>query len=87
MVFRNKVYFITPYLAYHPGGEAILVKCLGKDATALFDKYHSWVNLEALIGKLQIGYIDTKASDDDDDDDEEEEATLTMPEQLALSRR
>ena len=89
VVIRNKVFFITPYLAYHPGGEAILVKCLGKDATALYDKYHQWVNLEALIGKLQIGYLDTSRSDDDDDDSDEEDDTagLSLPDHLALSRR
>jgi cytochrome b involved in lipid metabolism len=44
IVLRGKVYFISPYLAYHPGGEAILQKVLGRDATALFDKYHRWVS-------------------------------------------
>ena len=87
VVILNKVFFITPYLAYHPGGEAILVKCLGKDATALYDKYHQWVNLEALIGKLQIGYLDTSHSDDDDSDEEDDTAGLSLPDHLALSRR
>ena len=27
----------------------ILMKVAGKDATALFDKYHRWVNLEGLM--------------------------------------
>jgi len=44
VVVRGKVYFLTPYLAYHPGGEAILRKVLGQDATALYDKYHRWVS-------------------------------------------
>jgi cytochrome b involved in lipid metabolism len=43
---RGKVYNITPYLHYHPGGVHILQSVLGKDATALFDKYHRWVNIE-----------------------------------------
>jgi cytochrome b involved in lipid metabolism len=43
-VLKGKVYFISPYLAYHPGGEAIMHKILGKDCTALFEKYHRWVN-------------------------------------------
>jgi cytochrome b involved in lipid metabolism len=41
---RGKVYRISPYLAYHPGGETVMNKVLGRDATALFDKYHPWVN-------------------------------------------
>jgi cytochrome b involved in lipid metabolism len=82
---------VSPYLAYHPGGQAILLKCLGKDATQLYDKYHSWVNLDALIGKLQIGYLDTSSSGEDDDDSEndgdEDTAKLSLPEHLGLSRR
>ena len=46
VVLRNKVYNLSPYLAYHPGGADILRKCLGKDITALYDKYHPWVNEE-----------------------------------------
>ena len=44
VVLRRKVYNLSPYLAYHPGGESILRKVLGKDITALYDKYHRWVN-------------------------------------------
>lgn len=31
--------------------------CLGRDGTVLFDRYHSWVNLEGLIGPLLLGYV------------------------------
>lgn len=44
IVLKNKVYFISPYVAYHPGGKVILMGVLGKDATTLFNKYHLWVN-------------------------------------------
>jgi len=46
VVLRGKVYNIASYLPYHPGGESILRKVLGKDITALYDKYHRWVNEE-----------------------------------------
>lgn len=46
MILHGKVYNIGPYLAYHPGGLSILKPSLGKDASALFDKYHRWVNVE-----------------------------------------
>jgi cytochrome b involved in lipid metabolism len=71
IILRGKVYNIAPYLAYHPGGSAILEKCLGRDATVLFDKYHSWVNLDNLIGPLLLGYvmIEKKSDYDSDDDD------------------
>lgn len=67
IVLGGKVYFVSPYLAYHPGGETILKKVLGRDATTLFDKYHRWVNIDGLIGKLLIGYVDRRPSSDDED--------------------
>ena len=79
VILRGKVYNIVPYLAYHPGGSEILEKCLGRDGTVLFDKYHSWVNLDGLIAPLLLGYlkIEKKGSDDDDDDDESGGGFLT----------
>ena len=46
IALRGKVYRLSPYLPYHPGGESILRKVLGRDATSLFDKYHRWVNVD-----------------------------------------
>lgn len=57
MVLRGTVYNVGPYLAYHPGGIDIMKKVLGKDGTELFDKYHRWVNIESLIGTLEIGSV------------------------------
>ena len=57
VTLRGKVYNISPYLAYHPGGDEILHPVLGKDATSLFDKYHRWVNIENLIGPLLLGTL------------------------------
>ncbi|KAL7437399.1 hypothetical protein ACHAXH_008683 [Discostella pseudostelligera] len=89
MILRNKVYNITPYLAYHPGGQEILEKYLGRDATILFDKYHSWVNIDGLVGPLLLGSLRVEDTDekkrrrqhrqyeqnkDDNDEEEEEEA-------------
>ena len=59
---HGKVYNITPYLHYHPGGVDIFKPCLGGDASALFDKYHRWVNTQGLIGVLQLGYLDESAA-------------------------
>ncbi|EKU20235.1 hypothetical protein NGA_0331900 [Nannochloropsis gaditana CCMP526] len=56
-VFAGKVYNLTPYLPYHPGGANIIVKAAGTDCTALFNKHHPWVNLEGLAGKLVVGYL------------------------------
>ena len=84
IILRGKVYNITPYLAYHPGGSAIIESCLGKDATSLFDKYHSWVNIENLVGALLIGYLIVekprmaKINDDDDLEDDSRDTILPV---------
>jgi cytochrome b involved in lipid metabolism len=56
IVLNGKVYDMTLYLNHHPGGK-IIMSCAGKDGTHLFMRYHPWVNIEGLIGKLQIGTI------------------------------
>ena len=37
--FYGKVYNITPYLRFHPGGEDELLRVAGRDGTRLFGKY------------------------------------------------
>ncbi|CAI5484520.1 unnamed protein product [Closterium sp. Yama58-4] len=56
-VVRGRVYNITPYLDFHPGGKAILMKGAGKDCTALFNKYHAWVNAEFLLDQCFLGML------------------------------
>ena len=48
-VLRGRVYNMTAYLRFHPGGVPILLKIAGKDGTALFNKYHPWVNAGRLL--------------------------------------
>lgn len=55
MCIRGKVYNVTRYLDFHPGGAEQLMRGAGKDATSLFDEYHAWVNYEQLLAKCLIG--------------------------------
>ncbi|CAG9804187.1 unnamed protein product [Chironomus riparius] len=55
MAIRGKVYNVTRYMDYHPGGSEQLMRGAGKDATSLFDEYHAWVNIEQLLAKCFIG--------------------------------
>lgn len=60
MAFRGKVYNITPYLDFHPGGVDELMRGAGKDGTALFDEIHKWVNAESMMEKCLIGQLKTE---------------------------
>lgn len=37
--YNGKVYNVTPYLKYHPGGIAEVMRARGKDGTELFSEY------------------------------------------------
>lgn len=45
----GRVYNISPYLKYHPGGEGELLRCAGKDGTKLFAEVHPWVSWEGML--------------------------------------
>ncbi|ONK70082.1 uncharacterized protein A4U43_C05F30050 [Asparagus officinalis] len=57
-VLKGRVYNISPYMKFHPGGVDMLMKAAGKDCTALFNKYHAWVNAEFLLEKCLVGMLD-----------------------------
>ena len=54
-VLGGKVYNITPYAPYHPGGEPELLKAAGRDGTRLFGEVHPWVNWEGMLEGCLVG--------------------------------
>ncbi|KAK6457898.1 cytochrome b5-like heme/steroid binding domain-containing protein [Scheffersomyces xylosifermentans] len=54
---NGKVFNITPYIHFHPGGVDEIMKCAGRDGTALFNKYHSWVNADRMLENCMVGVI------------------------------
>lgn len=62
---EGKVYNITPYLRFHPGGQETLMRVAGRDGTRLFCRFaltdtvltHSWVNVDAVIGPAMVGLL------------------------------
>ncbi|EDV98183.1 cytochrome b5 reductase 4 [Drosophila grimshawi] len=63
MAIRGKVFNVTRYMDYHPGGVDELMRGVGRDATKLFDEVHAWVNYPQLLGKCYVGPLkDTVAS-------------------------
>lgn len=55
--WQGKVYNITPYIPFHPGGEAEIMKAAGRDGTKLFMEVHPWVNWENMLGTCLVGVM------------------------------
>ncbi|KAK3057943.1 hypothetical protein LTR09_001020 [Extremus antarcticus] len=55
--WQGKVYNITPYLDFHPGGRNELMKAAGRDGTNLFMEVHPWVNWENMLGSCMVGVL------------------------------
>lgn len=84
-VLNGRVYNLTPYLHYHPGGIKILLTkgVAGADCTDLFNKYHRWVNGATMLKKCEIGWLASDIAagpapaeeDEEAEDDQETQAT------------
>ncbi|POS82489.1 hypothetical protein EPUL_005524 [Erysiphe pulchra] len=61
IIVDDGVYDITNFLEEHPGGERILKRVAGKDATKQFWKYHSEDIMKKYGEKLKIGTVKDKA--------------------------
>lgn len=61
IIIDDGVYDITNFLEEHPGGERILKRVAGKDATKQFWKYHSEDIMKKYAEKLKIGMVKDKA--------------------------
>jgi cytochrome b involved in lipid metabolism len=55
--YQGRVYNITPYLPFHPGGADQLRRAAGKDGEKLFNETHSWVNWENMLGSCCVGIL------------------------------
>lgn len=56
-VFHGKVYNISPYLKFHPGGVPELMRVAGRDGTELFMRTHAWVNADLMLESCFIGFL------------------------------
>jgi len=77
-VVNDRVYNVTHYVSFHPGGKPLLLKGAGRDSTALFNKFHPWVNVHFMLASCLVGVLDTGAAKlptaEEGDEEEEEEA-------------
>uniref|UniRef100_A0A1B6L8E0 Uncharacterized protein n=1 Tax=Graphocephala atropunctata TaxID=36148 RepID=A0A1B6L8E0_9HEMI len=61
---RGKVYNVTRYMEFHPGGPEELMKGVGTDATKIFNEVHAWVNYESILQKCVVGQLTTSCDED-----------------------
>ncbi|KAH8887333.1 hypothetical protein GQ53DRAFT_656133 [Thozetella sp. PMI_491] len=57
MALGGRVYNVSPYLPFHPGGEPELLRGAGRDGTKLFGEIHPWVNYEGMLSACLIGIL------------------------------
>lgn len=56
-VYNGKVYNITPYVPFHPGGKGEILRGAGKDSVKLFMEVHPWVNWDAMLSECLVGIL------------------------------
>jgi len=54
---NGKVYNMTPYLPFHPGGEKEMMRVAGRDGTKLFALTHAWVSAEMMMDACMVGLL------------------------------
>jgi len=57
MALDGRVYNITSYIPFHPGGEKELIRGSGKDGTKLFNATHPWVNVDGMLSECLVGIM------------------------------
>ena len=57
-MWQGKVYNMTPYMDFHPGGVDQLMRGAGKEgAEKLFLEIHPWVSWESMLGECLVGVL------------------------------
>lgn len=56
-VYNGKVYNISPYVPFHPGGAGEILRGAGKDSVKLFMEVHPWVNWDGMLSECLVGIL------------------------------
>lgn len=61
IIIDDKIYDISKFLKYHPGGKKILFKNAGKDVSTNFpiinSHIHNWNSIQQQLQGMFIGYV------------------------------
>ncbi|KAG0534901.1 hypothetical protein BDA96_04G319800 [Sorghum bicolor] len=58
LIIAGKVYDVTPFMEEHPGGDEVLLACVGKDATADFEDIGHTDSAKELMPQYCVGEVD-----------------------------
>jgi cytochrome b involved in lipid metabolism/nitrite reductase/ring-hydroxylating ferredoxin subunit len=72
IALRGKVYDVTKYLPYHPGGVEEVIRGAGEDATQLFNEVHRWIQASQMLSKYCVGTFVVPSDVDDNVDDDKD---------------
>uniref|UniRef100_A0A0N4ZKE5 non-specific serine/threonine protein kinase n=1 Tax=Parastrongyloides trichosuri TaxID=131310 RepID=A0A0N4ZKE5_PARTI len=87
IILNGKVYDVTEYLEYHPGGVSEITNYAGMDATEAFIDIHSWVNYNGFLKNYCMGTFKgklpkvSKMKSIDEDEDYEENQSMKLIEE------
>lgn len=84
--YKGRVYNITQYIAYHPGGAKQLMVGAGKDCTVQFNKFHAWVNMDSMMSKCLIGVLLSEEETIKEEVEEEEDEIAAIIEPVPLRK-
>lgn len=59
LIISNKVYDVTPFLYEHPGGEDIILKATGRDATEDYNGVNHSGEATGILQKYYVGDLDS----------------------------
>ncbi|KAI9266852.1 FMN-dependent dehydrogenase-domain-containing protein [Phascolomyces articulosus] len=89
IVLHGKVYDLTKFLPNHPGGQNVILKHSGKDATLTFELYHStdiidrFLPPEMYIGQVEQAYGIIPSNKSDENQEQQQETQEEKRIQLA----
>lgn len=71
-MYQGRVYNISAYLDFHPGGREELLKGAGRKSDGLFAEVHPWVNWEGMLSGCCVGILVAEGEGDEQEKGENE---------------
>ncbi|KAK7422236.1 Cytochrome b2, mitochondrial precursor [Neonectria punicea] len=85
VIVHGKAYDVTEFLPEHPGGQKIILRYAGKDATEEYDPIHppdtldKYLDASKHMGPVDMGTVEQEVKEEDPDEIERQEAIAQKP--------